>query len=57
MPSLYAEIDIEAPKSAVWQALIHKDYWVEWNTFLFDCDPRASPNTSPQLVKMQLLYN
>ncbi|NET36460.1 MAG: SRPBCC domain-containing protein [Cyanothece sp. SIO1E1] len=39
MPSLYAEIEINAPKRQVWQALFHKDKWFKWNTFLFDCDP------------------
>jgi hypothetical protein len=36
MPSLYTEIEINAPKSAVWQALLHKEHWSQWNTFLFD---------------------
>ncbi len=39
MPNLYTEIQIEAPKAQVWQALIHKEDWRWWNTFLFDCDP------------------
>ncbi len=39
MPTLYAEIDINAPQSVVWDALIRKDQWRFWNTFLFDCDP------------------
>lgn len=38
MASLYTEIDINAPKSRVWQALFHKHQWQRWNTFLFDCD-------------------
>lgn len=40
MSSLYTEIDIEAPRTSVWDALIHKEEWRRWNTFLFDCDPR-----------------
>jgi hypothetical protein len=39
MPSLYTEIDINAPQSVVWDALIRKDQWRFWNTFLYDCDP------------------
>ncbi|MFK8182864.1 MAG: SRPBCC domain-containing protein [Phormidesmis sp.] len=39
MPTLYAEIDINAPQSVVWNTLIRKDQWRFWNTFLYDCDP------------------
>ncbi|MEL6160168.1 MAG: hypothetical protein AAFR18_13215 [Cyanobacteria bacterium J06627_32] len=39
MPSLYAEIDINAPQGVVWEALIRKDQWRYWNTFLYDCEP------------------
>ncbi len=39
MPSLYTEIDINAPQNVVWDALIRKDQWRFWNTFLYDCDP------------------
>ena len=38
MVSLYTEIEINAPKQKVWQALLQKDRWKYWNTFLFDCD-------------------
>jgi len=38
MPTLHAEIDIDAPRFAVWDALIRKEEWYRWNTFLFDCD-------------------
>ncbi len=38
MASLYAEIEINAPKRVVWNALITKERWKYWNTFLFDCD-------------------
>ncbi|MBE9177706.1 SRPBCC domain-containing protein [Oculatella sp. LEGE 06141] len=38
MPSLYTEIEINAPKTAVWQALIRKQDWLKWNTFLYDRD-------------------
>lgn len=40
MPSLYAEIDINAPRFEVWDALVHKEEWHRWNTFLYDIDPR-----------------
>ncbi len=40
MPTLYTEILIEAPRQAVWEALVYKDRWRFWNTFLYDCSPR-----------------
>jgi len=36
MPSLYAEIEINAPKAVIWQALVSKENWLKWNTFLYD---------------------
>jgi hypothetical protein len=42
MPSLYTEIEISAPRQAVWQALFYKENWKYWNTFLYDCDPTQS---------------
>ena len=39
MPTLYAEIDINAPQSVVWEALMRKDQWRYWNTFFYDCEP------------------
>ncbi|MEL6137276.1 MAG: SRPBCC domain-containing protein [Cyanobacteria bacterium J06626_23] len=39
MPSLYAEIEINAAPNQVWDALVRKEEWRYWNTFLFDCDP------------------
>ena len=42
MPSLYAEIEINAPAPAVWDALVRKEDWRYWNTFLYDCDPRSN---------------
>ena len=39
MPTLYAEIDINAPPSVVWEALVRKDQWRYWNTFFYDCEP------------------
>lgn len=42
MPSLYTAIEIEAPRSRVWQILLEKDRWKYWNTFLYDCDPTCA---------------
>jgi hypothetical protein len=39
MPSLYTEIEIDAPRSHIWQILIAKERWKYWNTLLYDCDP------------------
>ncbi|PSB28452.1 SRPBCC domain-containing protein [Stenomitos frigidus] len=39
MPSLYAEIEINVSRRRVWQALVRKDQWLYWNTYLYDCDP------------------
>ncbi|NJO43165.1 MAG: SRPBCC domain-containing protein [Cyanobacteria bacterium CRU_2_1] len=39
MPSLYTEIEMNAPKSAVWRTLICKEEWLKWNTFLYDRNP------------------
>ncbi|EKQ67922.1 hypothetical protein OsccyDRAFT_4220 [Leptolyngbyaceae cyanobacterium JSC-12] len=39
MPSLYTEVEINAPRRQVWQVLYHKELWMYWNTFLYDCDP------------------
>ncbi len=38
MPSLYTDIEINAPRAAVWEALVRKDQWRFWNTFLYDGD-------------------
>lgn len=40
MPILYYETTIAAPRQAVWEALVYKDRWRFWNTFLYDCSPR-----------------
>ncbi|WP_228016167.1 SRPBCC domain-containing protein, partial [Leptolyngbya ectocarpi] len=42
MPSLYAEIEINAAAAQVWDALVRKEDWRYWNTFLYDCDPRSN---------------
>lgn len=36
MPSLYIDIEIQAPRRIVWQTLIRKDEWMRWNTYLYD---------------------
>lgn len=38
MPSIYTTIEINAPRQKVWQALVRKEAWKYWNTFLYDCD-------------------
>lgn len=53
MPSLYTEIEIDAPKSAVWQALVQKDKWLKWNTFLYDRNP-ALPFEQGRIVQLSL---
>lgn len=42
MPSIYTAIEINAPRRHVWRVLYHKEQWLYWNTFLYDCDPRRS---------------
>ncbi len=39
MPTLYTEIEINAPRAAVWHTLLHKETWLRWNTFLYDRNP------------------
>lgn len=39
MPSLYTAVEINAPRRQVWRVLYHKELWLYWNTFLYDCDP------------------
>lgn len=53
MPSLYAEIEINAPKAAVWQVLTRKQDWLKWNTFLYDRNP-ALPFQRGQIVHLSL---
>ena len=36
MPSLYTEIEVHAPIQKVWWVLFNKEYWLKWNTFLYD---------------------
>ncbi len=40
MPTLYTETIIHASRQAVWEAIVYKDRWRFWNTFLYDCSPR-----------------
>ncbi|MBD1998474.1 SRPBCC domain-containing protein [Oculatella sp. FACHB-28] len=53
MPSLYVEIEIDAPRSAVWQALLNKQDWLRWNTFLYDRDP-VQPFEQGKMVWLSL---
>ncbi|NJO80799.1 MAG: SRPBCC domain-containing protein [Cyanobacteria bacterium RM1_2_2] len=53
MPSLYAEIEINAPKSVIWQTLLQKDKWLNWNTFLYDRNP-ALPFEQGRIVQLSL---
>lgn len=53
MPSLYTEIEIHAPRAAVWRALIAKENWLKWNTFLFDRNP-SLPFKQGQTVQLSL---
>jgi len=39
MPGLHTDIEIDAPRAVVWDALVHKEDWYCWNTFLFDQAP------------------
>ena len=39
MPNLYTDIEINAPRALVWEALVRKEQWRYWNTFLYDGDP------------------
>ncbi len=54
MPSLHAEIEINAPKYQVWRVLFHKEQWHQWNSFLFDRDPSV-PFQRGQAVMLSLL--
>jgi hypothetical protein len=40
MPSLQTEVIVNAPIDSVWRALLHKDDWMYWNTYLYDCSFR-----------------
>jgi hypothetical protein len=53
MPSLYTQIQINAPKSAVWRSLIRKESWLYWNTFLYDLNP-AQPFQQGHRVQLSL---
>lgn len=53
MPTLYAEVEINAPKSVVWETLFHKENWLKWNTFLYDRNPRL-PFQQGRTVQLSL---
>jgi hypothetical protein len=50
MPTLRAEIEINAPRSVVWETLIHKEEWRRWNTYLFDADPALKIQPSDDIL-------
>jgi hypothetical protein len=56
MPSLYTEIEISVPRSIVWQALLQKQNWLKWNTFLYDRSP-DQPFRQGQVVLLSLRRN
>jgi hypothetical protein len=53
MPFLYTEIEINAPRAAVWKTLIHKENWLKWNTFLYDRNS-ALPFKQGQTLRLSL---
>ncbi|MGF1498557.1 MAG: SRPBCC domain-containing protein [Elainellaceae cyanobacterium] len=53
MPSLYTEIEIDAPRTAVWESLVQKNKWRYWNTFLLDRDPEISFEKGRTIVLAQ----
>ncbi|MEB3210750.1 MAG: SRPBCC domain-containing protein [Leptolyngbyaceae bacterium] len=50
MPTIYTEIEINAPRDQVWMALIRKENWRQWNSFLFDRDPQQRFQTGRSLL-------
>jgi hypothetical protein len=53
MPTLYTEIEINAPRRQVWHTLASKQDWLKWNTFLYDLDPKL-PFTQGKEVWLSL---
>lgn len=53
MPSLYTQIEINAPRPLVWQTLLHKEHWLKWNTYLYDRDP-TKPFVQGRIVQLSL---
>ncbi|MGF1512653.1 MAG: SRPBCC domain-containing protein [Elainellaceae cyanobacterium] len=52
MPYLHTTIDIRAARAQVWEALVEKRLWCQWNTFLYDKTPAVpfSLNASVKLA-------
>lgn len=50
MPTLYTEIELNAPRSFVWETLCRKDQWKRWNTFLNDRTPNQTLTRGHSLV-------
>ncbi|MGB3491563.1 MAG: SRPBCC domain-containing protein [Elainellaceae cyanobacterium] len=53
MPSFYAEIEIDAPRSRVWNVLLNKQEWKTWNSFLFDRTPERPFESGRSLLLAQ----
>lgn len=53
MPSFYTEIEIDSPRSIVWNALLDKQQWKTWNSFLFDRSPSQSLGVGRSLLLSQ----
>lgn len=50
MPSLYTEVEINAPTHQVWQVLICKHYWIRWNTYLYDLDSKKPVQQGQEIL-------
>jgi hypothetical protein len=53
MPTLYAQTEINASRTEIWQVLLQKDSWLKWNTFLYDRNP-ALPFVQGRTVQLSL---
>ncbi|NER00442.1 MAG: SRPBCC domain-containing protein [Cyanothece sp. SIO2G6] len=50
MPTLHVELDLDVPRSFVWEALCRNDQWHQWNSFLFDRNPNQTFTLGHSLV-------
>ena len=50
MPTIYTEIELNAPRPFVWETLCRKDRWKQWNTFLKDKTPHQTLTRGHSLV-------
>ncbi len=53
MSTLITEIEMNASKQQVWQALYYKEDWINWNSFLFDRDS-SLPFQANQIVRLSV---